>query len=810
MEFIDKHKNKIQATIVVFFTTIIACIFYSILKTPNIIFIANIFIMICILIKAKFSYFSMKAFIMNYILVAVFFQYVTGKSYGILERTNMNLYYFEMNILIYLYNIISYIWISYTKILDNESELLKENYNLKKFSTYFCCILAIVTTIIAFPGLPFDKAYVTNRFNGLLPGNAWNHIAMVSLLFLLPNLKKNNIVKITYIFVIFWFLSHYERVDIIGLLLTCFIYFLVRKRTIKFKTYIFVGLIAITTIFTMVYLGEARVDESKKISITDMFRKTLVQNTAADIGYVFNSSIEYVKNEELLKGKTYGTYILELLPFVDSNQRCDKILNEKYNAPGGEFILSEPIMNFGLIGGIVFQLVEFGIYTIILSKKSKYRFFVYIFLIMTVFRTSWYGWVYIEKAIVYFIPIIYFITKLLDNYENRKNEESSKKEDDKRVKVLFYSEKWDSGGIEAFIMNIYRNLDKEKIKADILTSQNQTDIYDEEIEKLGGKKFITLDKKYDSPIIRTLKNFSKFKKALQSSNYDVIHLNICHGVAMIYAYIAKKAGIKCVILHSHNADIGNKQKTIKILGHNICKYLFERYADEFLACSDLAAKWLYTKRILNSDKVKIINNAIDSKKFIFNKQERYNFRKELGINDKFVIGHIGRFCEQKNHNYLIDVFKEINNIDKNSVLLLVGDGELKQEIINKVDNLGLSEDVIFYGLTKDIPKLLWTMDVFVLPSLFEGKPIVGIETQAAALKTFMSDTITSTLKISDYVEYLSIQDEPKKWANKIIKIGKDYGRKNMQDVIEKNGYEINCIAKDMEELYIAIVSDKKA
>lgn len=794
--------NSIYKKIIFDFSiTILTIILYLIFKTPIVIFIANMILMLLIIIKAKFSYFSMKTILINYVLVAVCFQYLTGTSYGILENSPIDLHFFEINILIYSYNLVTYLWIKLTNILEKEKEILRNNVYIGKISTYLLCILAIATSIIAFPGLPFDKEYTFNRFSGLLPGNAWNHIAIVALLFLLPNLRKKNIVKLTYLFVIFWFLSHYERVDVIGLILFCFIYVLARKKKINIKTYVGIGLIGIITLFGMIYIGEARVNNSNNMSLSDIFRKVLVQNTAADVGYVFNSSIEFVKNEELLKGKTYSTYILKLVPFLDSDLRCDKILNKMYAAPGGEFILSEPIMNFGFWGAIVFQIIEFTIYTIILSKNTNYRFFLYSFLIMTVFRTTWYGWIYIEKAVVYFIPIMYFITKFLDNIENKKDKIKTDNNDGK-IKVLFYSEKWSSGGIEAFIMNVYRNLDRKIIKANILTSQNETDIYDKEIKKIGGEKYTTLNKLYSSPIVRTLKNFSQFNKKIKEREYDVLHLNICHGVAMIYAYLAKKAGVKYVILHSHSANVGNKNKSIKMIGHVLGKYLFERYGDEYFACSDLAATWLYTKKTVSSGKVKIINNAVDANKFKFNNTERDKFRKELNVHDKFVVGHIGRFSEEKNHTFLIDIFKEIHDINKNSVLLLIGEGELKSEIEKKVNSLGLKDDVIFYGVTKDISRVLWTMDVFVLPSLFEGKPVVAIETQAAALKTYMSNTITKTLKISDYIQYLDIKDNPKKWAKKIIKTGMQYNRIDMVDTIRENNYDIVEVAKEIEKIYL--------
>ena len=413
----DKRFKSITLIILL---TLITYISYTVFNTPNVLFIANMAMLILIVIKAKFSLFSMKAAVMNYILFAVFFQYNTGKSYGILEISQIELNYFMINLLILIYNLISFLWINCSKVLINENNLLNSDFKIGTLSTYFCCLLAIFTAIIAFPGIPFSAEYVSNRFVGLLRGNAWNHISIVCLLFALPNFKKSHFVKFTFAFVVFWFISHYERVDILGLLFFCFVFILSRKKNIKIRTYIIGIAVIVFCVFAMVYIGEMRARNTADISMSEILRKTLVQNTASDIGYVFNSSIDYYKNNDLLMGKTYITYIIELFPFVNSNLRVGHILGELYSTPGGEFILSEPLMNFGIIGVIVFQIIEYSIYTSILSKKSKYRFFQYSFLMMTVFRTTWYGWIYIEKAVVYFIPVIYFITKWMDKFSIKK------------------------------------------------------------------------------------------------------------------------------------------------------------------------------------------------------------------------------------------------------------------------------------------------------------------------------------------------------------------------------------------------------
>lgn len=252
-------------------------------------------------------------------------------------------------------------------------------------------------------------------------------------------------------------------------------------------------------------------------------------------------------------------------------------------------------------------------------------------------------------------------------------------------KVLLYTDKWTIGGIESFIINLYQNINKEKFDVDIMCSQKQTNIYDEILNKDNKKILITLNKKYNSPILRTIMNLMVFKKQLKQKKYDVIHINIGNGVGLIYAYIAKKVGINKIIVHSHNTSIVNKHRTIKNMAHSICKYLFQNSPTHYLSCSDLAAKWLYTSKKMN--KVIIINNAIDVEKFKYNIADRNKIRKELNAEDKYIIGHVGRFNEQKNHSFIVDIYYEVWKKDKKTMLLLVGEGELKEQMHKKVKDL---------------------------------------------------------------------------------------------------------------------------
>lgn len=375
------------------------------------------------------------------------------------------------------------------------------------------------------------------------------------------------------------------------------------------------------------------------------------------------------------------------------------------------------------------------------------------------------------------------------------------KKNNEKIKVLEYTERWGTGGIEAFIMNIYRNIDLNKFVIDILTSQNESSIYDNEIKKYNGQKNITLEEFYSSPIIRVIKNLKKYKEKIKYTNYDILHLNIGNGVSLIYAYLAKKQGIKRIIVHSHNTGIKKKNYIIKLIGHEICKRLFCRYATDFLACSDKAAQWLFPKKYQKN--VTIINNGIYVDKYKFSQEERQQLRKKLHIEeDKLVIGNIGRFTEQKNHGFLIDIFKIIHSQNANSILFLVGEGELEDSIRNKVKQLNLEESVIFFGTTNKVPAVLSAMDIFVLPSLYEGNPVVGIEAQASGLPCFFSSNITKYAKITSNVHYISLEDK-EEWSKVILKNGTNIdNRKSQTEIVRNAGFDIKDVIKKIEEIYL--------
>lgn len=363
------------------------------------------------------------------------------------------------------------------------------------------------------------------------------------------------------------------------------------------------------------------------------------------------------------------------------------------------------------------------------------------------------------------------------------------------IRILHVVGGMDRGGIETFLMTIYRNIDRNKIQFDFMVHTDKECAYDEEIRNLGGRIYPVIPRKQG--IFKNIKSLDNFFKT--HKEYKIIHQHMSSLTYIEPLKIAKKYGIPCRITHSHNIRQGGSP--IHKYIHMINKITLESYATEYFACSYLAAKWMYTKKIYEENRFRVINNAIESKKFIFNETIRNKKREELKIKDKFVIGHIGRFHPQKNHDFLIDIFKEIYDKDENSILLLIGDGQLKTQIENKVKNLKLSNNVIFTGVCDDIPKIIQAMDVFLLPSLYEGLGIVLVEAQASGLKCFTSDKVVpQDVDSTGLVKFINLDKSARHWAKEVLK-GKDYERQNTMESIIDGGYDVFQVANEIQNWY---------
>ena len=362
------------------------------------------------------------------------------------------------------------------------------------------------------------------------------------------------------------------------------------------------------------------------------------------------------------------------------------------------------------------------------------------------------------------------------------------------IRVLQVFGRLDRGGAETFIMNVYRNIDRSKVQFDFIVHTADKCAYDDEITALGGRIFRV--PRYNG------KNHFRYKKEWnlffrQHTEYKIIHAHI-RSTAAIFLNIAKKYGL-VTISHSHNDSSGKGfSATIK----NILQYSLRNIADFLFACSKQAGEWLYGKKACAKKNFHVIPNAIDTEKFIYDPVARESKRKELSLENKFVVGHIGRFDTQKNHDFIVNIFEKIYRKNNKAVLLLVGDGTLRSKIEQKVETFGLKDNVIFAGVRSDVPDLLNTMDVFLFPSLWEGFGIVLLEAQATGLRCVVSDVVSQEVKITKLLECVSLEKSASHWADKVLAYVDGYERKNMQQEIGESGFDIQEVAKWLENFYI--------
>ena len=368
-----------------------------------------------------------------------------------------------------------------------------------------------------------------------------------------------------------------------------------------------------------------------------------------------------------------------------------------------------------------------------------------------------------------------------------------------KKKVLLYTERWCPGGIEALLVNILNNLDKDKIDVEILVSQKETNMFDKELTKNNCKVSQILNTIYEDPIKRTLNNLKMFKNKLKEYKVDVIHINLYNAVSLIYAWIAKRIGIKKIIVHAHNTGIDNDKFKIKFLAHSLCKILFRGKNYTYMACSKEASKFCFGN--VNSI---IFRNGIEVKKYIYNAEKRLEYRKNFEVENKLVIGNIGRFVKQKNHDFLIEIFKCIQKKKKDSILVLVGTGPLKEDIKNKVKNYELEDKVIFLEERNDVNNLMQMMDVFCLPSLSEGLGIVLIEAQASGMPCIISNTVPNDAIITERIKKVSLDSSPEKWAEAIINSTNDIERTDNEKIITERGYNIKQNVQVLQKEYLKL------
>ena len=367
------------------------------------------------------------------------------------------------------------------------------------------------------------------------------------------------------------------------------------------------------------------------------------------------------------------------------------------------------------------------------------------------------------------------------------------------IRVAHVIGNWLGGGVESVVMNYYRNIDRNKVQFDFLCSESSTDIPYEEIEKLGGRVFIVPN------YTKVVKYQKELKKIFKENNYKIVHSHIST-MSVFPLRAAKKAGVPIRIAHSHSTT--NKKEKKKNLLKQVLRPFSKLFATDYMCCSELAGRWLFGDKEYDKGNVYLLNNAIDLEKFKYNNDIRKKMRKSLNISDDtLVIGHVGRFVEQKNHRFLIDIFNEVYKQNNNSLLLLAGQGPLIDEIKNKVKSLKLEKKVKFLGQRNDIDKLYQAFDVFLLPSLYEGLPVVGVEAQATGLLCELSNDMTKETKVLDTTRFISLDDTAEEWANKILDdVNKHKRIDSSKEMTDKN-FNIKEETKRLEECYFNLYNN---
>lgn len=362
------------------------------------------------------------------------------------------------------------------------------------------------------------------------------------------------------------------------------------------------------------------------------------------------------------------------------------------------------------------------------------------------------------------------------------------------MRVLHVVTSMNRAGLETVIMNYYRKIDRKKIQFDFLTHRFHKGDYDDEIKKLGGKIYCTypIHPKYFLQYIKWLNRFFK-----EHPEYQIVHSHI-DALSTFPLYAAKKAGVPVRIAHSHNTDF---DKDFKLPLRHISKVFLSKQATHYWGCSKAAVQFMFGNKIFQTGQYMVLNNAIDAGAFDFNSAIRNEYRSQLELNEKFVIGHIGRFSYQKNHEFLIKIFESVHKQHKNAILLLIGDGEIKEQIQEEVRILGLEENVRFLGVRSDIPQLMQAMDVFVLPSRFEGLPVVGVEAQAAGLPCLFSKAITTDVNITNNTQFIDLDFDVKYWVEKIL-MCKEFIRKNTYEQVKSAGYDIVNQTDKLKNFYL--------
>lgn len=345
-----------------------------------------------------------------------------------------------------------------------------------------------------------------------------------------------------------------------------------------------------------------------------------------------------------------------------------------------------------------------------------------------------------------------------------------------------------AGGAETFLMKLYRNIDREKYQMDFCVSKMEKGFYDDEIIKMGGKIIYTTAKSKNP-----FQSFISLYRIVKQNDYNYVMRISQHSLSALELLAAQIAGAKVRVFRSSNSN--TMRGGISAILHKIFMFLPKKVANVKIAPSTPAGEFMFGKKAIEKKEVLFLKNGIPLENFMFDKSKRIDIRKALGISEQLVLGHIGRFSNQKNHEQLLDIFEKVLKQSPDSHLILIGEGELENQIFEKVKRLKIEEKVHFLGVRKDVADILSAIDVFVFPSIYEGMPNVIVEAQANGVPCVISNNITPEVEMCNNIFRLSLCDNDK-WVNCILnKCNRVTSQSNMK-ILRENGYDIQDVIKD--------------
>ena len=357
------------------------------------------------------------------------------------------------------------------------------------------------------------------------------------------------------------------------------------------------------------------------------------------------------------------------------------------------------------------------------------------------------------------------------------------------IKVLHVLGALNMGGSETMVINLYEKIDNSKIRFDFAVNGTEIGFLEDQIDKNYSQIF-RMTKRSDSFV----KHLSDFYKIVKKNSYDIIHYHTQNAfLTSVDISVAKLAGVKKNVVHCHSTQDWRTGIVRKL--HKPFRPILNRLTTKKIACGEAAASFLYG----TTQNVDILPLPVDCDKYLFNQNKRNELRKQYGVEDNIVIAHVGRFSEVKNHGFLIEIFHEFQKLCPNSILFLIGDGELKSKIEEKAKKAGLSNKIFFWGNVTDVENKLLASDYFVFPSKYEGFPTAVLEAQASGLRCLLSDTITSKIAITDLIEWLSIEAPAQEWARRICRTyQKEIDRKYYNNIIRRKYDTIQVLNKLMD------------